>query len=530
MRSLGGASIDYTAKVSESVLARLHFVVRMPVGEPMGEVDVRALERELTAGDPVLERRVRRPGRRPSTIPRTSPRWSARCPRATRRTTPPSRASWTSAALTALDRRPRHVDGHVRARPGGRRGRPAAEDLPPRRVDVAVQGAAAPVAARCRRHRRTPVRARARWRPPRLHLRLRPDRARWRRGGPQTLGSRRSRQQFMDAFAASFAGRSESDGFNALVMRADLGWRDVSVLRAIGRYLRQVGITYSQTYIAQALSANVDLVRLLVELFRTRFDPDLGVDDDRPGPPTADGAAHQDHRRPGRRGQPRPRPDHPALPLGDRRDHPDQRVRRRSPDPGVQAAAPANCPSCPSRGRAFEIFVYSPRLGGRASALRLGRPRRSALVRPRRGLPDRDPRPGQGADGEERGDRAGRRQGRVLRQAAARPERRPRRLAGRGRGLLQAVHHQPARRHRQHRRRPGRPAARRRPLRRRRPLPGRRRRQGHRDLLRHRQRDLGRVRLLARRRVRLRRLGRLRPQGDGHHRPRRLGLGAAALP
>ena len=45
---LGGASIDYTARVSESVLARLHFVVRMPVGESLGEVDVRPLERELT--------------------------------------------------------------------------------------------------------------------------------------------------------------------------------------------------------------------------------------------------------------------------------------------------------------------------------------------------------------------------------------------------------------------------------------------------------------------------------------------------
>ena len=39
-----------------------------------------------------------------------------------------------------------------------------------------------------------------------------------------------------------------------------------------------------------------------------------------------------------------------------------------------------------------------------------------------------------------------------------------------------------------------------------------------------------RLRLLARRRVRVRRLGRLRPQGDGHHRPRRLGVGEAALP
>ena len=76
----------------------------------------------------------------------------------------------------------------------------------------------------------------------------------------------------------------------------------------------------------------------------------------------------------------------------------------------------------------------------------------------------------------------------------------------------------------------GRAAAGRGAARRRRPLPGRRRRQGHRDVLRHRQRDRGRVRVLARRRLRLRRLGRLRPQGDGHHRPRRLGVGQAPLP
>ena len=74
------------------------------------------------------------------------------------------------------------------------------------------------------------------------------------------------------------------------------------------------------------------------------------------------------------------------------------------------------------------------------------------------------------------------------------------------------------------------PPGRRRPARRGRHLPGRRRRQGHRDLLRHRQRGRRVVRLLARRRLRLRRLGRLRPQGHGHHRPRRLGVGQAALP
>ena len=39
-----------------------------------------------------------------------------------------------------------------------------------------------------------------------------------------------------------------------------------------------------------------------------------------------------------------------------------------------------------------------------------------------------------------------------------------------------------------------------------------------------------RVRVLARGRLRLRRVEGLRPQGDGDHRPRRLGVGAAALP
>ena len=56
-------------------------------------------------------------------------------------------------------------------------------------------------------------------------------------------------------------------------MGADLDWREVSLLRSIGRYLRQVGITYSQSYFAQALSSNVDIARHLVQLFRTRFDP-----------------------------------------------------------------------------------------------------------------------------------------------------------------------------------------------------------------------------------------------------------------
>ena len=167
---------------------------------------------------------------------------------------------------------------------------------------------------------------------------------------------------------------------------------------------------------------------------------------------------------------------------------------------------------------------------GRAPALRRGRARRAALVRPARRLPHRGARPGQGADGEEHRDRAGRREGRLLLQAAARPGVDRDAWLAEGvacyttfiSGLLDItdnlVDGETV------------PPARRGPPRRRRLLPRGRRRQGHRDLLRHRQRRREGLRLLARRRVRLRRLGRLRPQGDGHHRARRVGVGAAALP
>ena len=85
-------------------------------------------------------------------------------------------------------------------------------------------------------------------------------------------------------------------------------------------------------------------------------------------------------------------------------------------------------------------------------------------------------------------------------------------------------------RHRQSRRRPDRPAAAGEAARPGRSLSRRRRGQGHGDVLRLRERDQPRVRVLARRRVRVRGLRRLRPQGDGHHGPRRVGVGQASLP
>ena len=78
---------------------------------------------------------------------------------------------------------------------------------------------------------------------------------------------------FEEAFLAVVDGRTEDDAFNRLVLTAGLAWREVALLRAYGRYLRQTGTRFSQTYIAGALSGHTEIARRLVELFVTRLDP-----------------------------------------------------------------------------------------------------------------------------------------------------------------------------------------------------------------------------------------------------------------
>ncbi|MEM7584420.1 MAG: NAD-glutamate dehydrogenase domain-containing protein, partial [Acidobacteriota bacterium] len=79
--------------------------------------------------------------------------------------------------------------------------------------------------------------------------------------------------RFEDAFSRVWTGEIENDGFNRLVLRAGLSWRQVVVLRTYYRYLRQIGFNYSQLYVAQTLAKHPEIARLLIELFETVFDP-----------------------------------------------------------------------------------------------------------------------------------------------------------------------------------------------------------------------------------------------------------------
>ncbi|MFF4759154.1 NAD-glutamate dehydrogenase [Streptomyces sp. NPDC001292] len=83
-----------------------------------------------------------------------------------------------------------------------------------------------------------------------------------------------ARERFQDAFAAAWTGKAENDGFNALVLGAGLTWRQAMVLRAYAKYLRQAGSTFSQDYMEDTLRNNVHTTRLLVSLFEARMSPE----------------------------------------------------------------------------------------------------------------------------------------------------------------------------------------------------------------------------------------------------------------
>ncbi|MFM9367052.1 NAD-glutamate dehydrogenase [Streptomyces sp. Da 82-17] len=83
-----------------------------------------------------------------------------------------------------------------------------------------------------------------------------------------------ARERFQEAFAAVWTGLAENDGFNSLVLGAGLSWRQAMVLRAYAKYLRQAGATFSQDYMEDTLRTNVHTTRLLVSLFEARMSPD----------------------------------------------------------------------------------------------------------------------------------------------------------------------------------------------------------------------------------------------------------------
>jgi glutamate dehydrogenase len=79
------------------------------------------------------------------------------------------------------------------------------------------------------------------------------------------------REAFHQAFLGMWSGTVEADRLNRLVLTAALAVREVSILRAYARYLRQGTSTFSLAYVEQALGAHPRIAALLVRLFIARF-------------------------------------------------------------------------------------------------------------------------------------------------------------------------------------------------------------------------------------------------------------------
>ncbi len=88
---------------------------------------------------------------------------------------------------------------------------------------------------------------------------------------------RMSKRRLEAAFLMVMRGIAENDGYNALVLTAGLGWRDVALLRAVSRYLRQIRIPFSQDYMWTTLHKHAAIAADIVRLFETRFDPRVGI-------------------------------------------------------------------------------------------------------------------------------------------------------------------------------------------------------------------------------------------------------------
>ncbi len=80
--------------------------------------------------------------------------------------------------------------------------------------------------------------------------------------------------KFQEAFARTWYGDAENDRFNLLVLVAGMDWRQVSMFRAYAHYMKQIGFGFSQGYIADTLCNNSQIAKKLLKLFETCFDPD----------------------------------------------------------------------------------------------------------------------------------------------------------------------------------------------------------------------------------------------------------------
>ncbi|MET9732841.1 NAD-glutamate dehydrogenase [Streptomyces sp. NPDC006458] len=276
---LGGVSVDFTAWNTESILSRLHFVVRVPPGTELPElsdldkerIEARLVEAARSWADGFADALNAELGEeRAAELLR---RYGNAFPEGYKADHSPRAAV---ADLVHLERLDEHKDFALSLyEPMG-----AAPDE--RRFKIYRKGQAVSLSAVLPVLNRLGVEV-IDERP--YELRCADRSVAWiydfgmrvpktQSGGNGDYLADDARERFQEAFAATWTGKAENDGFNSLVLSAGLNWRQATVLRAYAKYLRQAGSTFSQDYMEDTLRNNVHTTRLLVSLFEARMSPD----------------------------------------------------------------------------------------------------------------------------------------------------------------------------------------------------------------------------------------------------------------
>jgi glutamate dehydrogenase len=352
--------IDYTARVSESVLARLHFVVRTAPGERLPMVDHDALEARLAEAtrswlDEFADALIDQCGEEDAA--RLIKVYGDAFPEAYKEDFPARTGVIDVRQLESLE-----GEGAVALNIY----EPHSAATGERRFKIYRRGAAISLSTVLPVLQRMGVDV-IDERPYEIETAGQPTwiydfGLRLETGIAFEMGTLKAR--FQEAFLAAWSGRAEADGFNSLVVAAGLTWRQAMVLRAYARYLRQAGTAFSQLYLESCLVANVPLARLLVQLFETRFDPAFAGDREtqsehlRSEAQTAlEGVASLDHDRILR--------SFLALVDATVRTSYFQTGADRGPKPYVAFKLdPARVPDLPAPRPKYEIWVYSPRVEG----------------------------------------------------------------------------------------------------------------------------------------------------------------------
>nr|WP_204076222.1 NAD-glutamate dehydrogenase [Planotetraspora phitsanulokensis] len=276
LKALGGTTLDYSAMIGESALARLHVVIRGERGKPLGDLpdDVEELETRLAAVTRSWEDDLAAAINELCTeeeAPALIRRYSTAFPEGYKADFPPRTAVADLRRLEQLAEDPAEIGMNLYEPYGAAEGE--------RRFKLYRMGAPISLSRVLPLLQRMGVEVvdERPYEVDRDHDQDTQDA--WiydfglRYAPADDVDRDEFKQLFQDAFGALWRGDVENDGFNALVLAGGLTWEQAEILRAYAKYLRQAGTTFSQSYIERVLLGNVRLARLLVRLFEARLDP-----------------------------------------------------------------------------------------------------------------------------------------------------------------------------------------------------------------------------------------------------------------